>query len=355
MFYDKISSSIDKCESTVGLFIDLSKAFDTVDHQILLNKLYHYGIRGIAFNWFSSYLSDRQQYVQYNGVNSSRRCIKCGVPQGSILSPLLFLVYINNMCNVSKILDLILFADDTNVFFSHKNVDVIQKILNDELPKLSDRCNANKLSVNLKKSKFMIFRPRQKRQTLDINLEINHCAIEQVKETVFWGVILDETFSWKPHTGIANVARKISKSIGVIYKASFCLPTSSLLTLYYSLVCPYLVYCVSVWGSTYPSNLKRILLLQKKVVRIISGSAFDAHTEPIFKQLKILKLCDIFRFQVGKIMFLFKKGRLPIAFNNLFLIRSQLHSYITRNSSSFYTFSCQINIKKFANSRTTII
>ena len=189
------------------------------------------------------------------------------------------------------------------------------------MPKLSDWCNANKLSVNLKKSKFMIFRPRQKRQILDINLEINHRATERVKETVFWGVILDETFSWKPH--IANVARKISKSIGVIYKASFCLSTSSLLTLYYSLVYPYLVYCVSVWGSTYPSNLKRTLLLQKKVVRIISGSAFDARTEPIFEQLKILKLCDIFRFQVGK-MFLFKKGRLPIAFNNLFMIRSQL-------------------------------
>ena len=165
-----------------------------------------HGIRGIAFNWFSSYLSDGQQYVQYNGVNSSRRCIKFGIPQVSILGPLLFLVYINDMCNVSKILDLILFADDTNVSFSHKNVDVIQKTLNDELPKLSDWCNANKLPVNLKKSKFMIFRPRQKRQTLDIKLEINHCAIERVKETVFLGVILDETFSWKPH--IANVARK---------------------------------------------------------------------------------------------------------------------------------------------------
>ena len=166
------------------------------------------------------------------------------------------------MCNVSKILDLILFADDTNVFFSHKNIDVIQKTLNDELPKLSDWCNTNKLSVNLKKSKFMIFRPRWKRQTLGIKLEINHCAIERVKETVFWGVILDETFSWKPH--IANVARKISKSIGVIYKASFCLPTSSLLTFYYSLVYPYLVYCVSAWGSTYPSNLKSVFYYFRK-------------------------------------------------------------------------------------------
>ena len=143
--------------------------------------------------------------------------------------------------------------------FFTKNVDAIQKTLNDEFPKLSDWCNANKLSVNLQKSKLMIFKPRQKRQTLDINLEINHCTIERVKETVFLGVILDEAFSWKPH--IANVARKMSKSIGIIYKASFCLPTSSLITLYYSLVYSYRV-CVS----------------EKKIVRIISGSAFDAHT-----------------------------------------------------------------------------
>ena len=127
--------------------------------------------------------------------------------------------------------------------FFTKIVDAIQKTLNDEFPKLSDWCNANKLSVNLQKSKLMIFKPRQKRQTLDINLEINHCTIERVKETVFLGVILDEAFSWKPH--IANVARKMSKSIAIIYKASFYLPTSSLLTLYYSLVYSYLVYCVS--------------------------------------------------------------------------------------------------------------
>ena len=176
------------------------------------------------------------------------------------------------MCSVSKILHLILFADDTNIFFSHKNVDFIPNTLNDELPKLSDWCNANKLSVNLKKSKLVMFKPRQKRQTLDINLVTNHCTIERVKETVFLGVILDENFSWKPH--IANVTRKTSKSIGIIYKASFCLPSSSLLTLYYSLGHPYLVYCVSAWGSTYSSNLKRISLLQKKVVRNISGSAF---------------------------------------------------------------------------------
>ena len=134
----------------------------------------------------------------------------------------------------------------------------------------------------------------------------------------------------------------LSKSIGIIYKASFCLSTSSLCTLYFCLVYPYLVYCISVWGSTYPSDLNRIFLLQKKVLRIISKSAFDAHTEPIFKQLKILKS------QIGKFMFSFKKGLLPDAFSEMFLLTNQIHHYNTRNSNSFYLFSCRTNIRQFA-------
>ena len=142
-----MSSAIDSNEVTVGIFIDLSKAFDTVNHQILLDKLQYFGIRGIAFDWFSDYLKSRQQFVQFNCCHSSHNFIKCDVPQGSILGPLLFLIY-NDMCDVSKVLDFILFADDTNIFFSHKNVNVIEKTFNEELPNLTDWCQANKLSIN---------------------------------------------------------------------------------------------------------------------------------------------------------------------------------------------------------------
>ena len=147
---------------------------------------------------------------------------------------------------------------------------------------------------------------------------------------------------------MANVPRKISKSSGIIYKASFCLPTTPLCTLYFCLVYPYLVCCISVWGSTYPSNLNRIFLLRKKLIRILSKSAFDAHTEPIFKQLKILKRSDIYRSQIGKFMFSFKKHLLPDAFSEMFLLTNQIHHYNTRNSNSFYLFSCRANIRQFA-------
>ena len=136
----------------------------------------------------------------------------------------------------------------------------------------------------------MIFRPRQKRQrTLDIKVYLSSQEIHQVNETVFLSVVLDEHLTRLPH--INNVTRKISKSIGIIYKASFCLPQQALKTPYYSLVYPYIQYCVSVWGSTYPTNLNRLIVLHKKVVRIITRKPHDAHTDPIFKDLEMFFSC----------------------------------------------------------------
>ena len=146
----------------------------------------------------------------------------------------------------------------------------------------------------------MVFRPRQRRQTLDLSINIDKNNIECVKETVFLGVVLDEHLSWKPD--IINVSRKISKSIGIIYKSSFCLPKTSLRSLYYTLVYPYLIYCVSVWGSTYHSNLKRIIILQKKIIRIISKDSFDSHTDVLFKEQMILKFPDIKKLKIVKVL-----------------------------------------------------
>ena len=172
----------------------------------------------------------------------------------------------------------------------------------------------------------MVFKPRQKKENLNIKQETTQCTIDQVKESMSIGVILNENLSWKPH--IANIARKVHwynlQSYGL------CLPTSTLCTLYYSLVHPYLLDCITVWGSTYPSTLKRIVLLQKKVVQIISRSIFNAHTEPTFKQLKTPNLYSIYRFQIGKIMFLFKISRLLDALKKLFWFSSSNYCYYTK-------------------------
>ena len=182
----------------------------------------------------------------------------------------------------------------------------------------------------------MIFKPRQKNLDFDVRFEINNCPNERVKETIFLGVVLDEHLNWKAYT--SNFSRKIAKSIGIIFKSRFCLSLSSLRTLYYSLVYPYLMYCVSVWASTYPTNLNRI----------ISNQSFDAHTAPLFRELKILRFTDIFLFQLGKFMYLSKLGLLPEMFNGLFLTNNQMHSYNTRKSNAFHIFPCRTNLRRFA-------
>ena len=175
---EDITKAIDDKKFTVGLFIDLKKAFDTIDHEILLKKLYFYGVRGTAYNWIESYLSSRFQYCCYNSVSSAKLPISCGVPQGSILGPLLFILYINDMANVSTLLKFIIFADDTNIFYSHKSLVEIQKVMNTELCKLSLWFKCSKLSLNVLKTNFIIFRTKSKKLNMDVNLNIDNIISE---------------------------------------------------------------------------------------------------------------------------------------------------------------------------------
>ena len=214
--YDKISAAFDANKHTVGIFLDLSKAFDTVDHTILISKLEHYGILGLPLEWIHNYLSNRFQYVEYNGFCSLSNRIKCGVPQGLILGPLLLLLYINDIYHATDLGEFILFADDTNLFYSHDNASSLTNLINSELSMLSEWFQANKLSVNISKTNYIIFKPRQKKQIFDLNLKINNKEINRVNEVCFLGVILDENLSWKAH--ISHIAHKISKSIGIIYR-----------------------------------------------------------------------------------------------------------------------------------------
>ena len=342
---DRISSAFDRKEHAIGVFLDLSKAFDTVNHAILFDKLEHYGIRGLALEWVKSYFSERTQFVEFNKVRSSPQGISCGVPQGSILGPLFFILYVNDLNNASM-LDAILFADDANLFISHNDPVYLMTTLNIELNKLSTWFAANRLSLNLSKTNFMVFKPRQKKQSFEFQVFINDQPISQVSETMFLGVFLDDNLCWKPH--ISLLASKLSKSIGIIHKSRFFLSTLSLRTLYNSMILPYLNYCNIAWGGTYKSNLQRIVILQKRALRIVNNSTHDANTGPIFKKLKLLKLHDIHSFQLGFFMFSFKNGTLPSKFNNFFLMNSQIHNHNTRNAQSFHLPLCRTNTRQFS-------
>ena len=185
---------------TLGLFLDFSKAFDIVNHDILLTKLEYLGIRGIPLEWFKSYLADRRQYVIYNDIKSSCKTITCGVPQGSILGPLLFLLYKNDLANVSDVIFSLFFADDSNMFLSGKNPDDLIKLMNTEITKVIEWLRINKLSLNLKKTHFMVFRKSLRKKELKEDVIIDNVKIDFVTQTKFLGVILDQHLTFESHT-----------------------------------------------------------------------------------------------------------------------------------------------------------
>jgi len=342
--YDKISLAIDKNEFSMGIFIDLSKAFDTLDHNILLKKLEHYGIRGKALDWFKSYLHNRKQCVSLNGVMSDYKTVTYGVPQGSILGPLLFILYINDIVNCSKHLIFILFADDTNLFFSCKDILHLFNIVNSELDKLSVWFRANKLSLNIKKTNYILFGNKHLPMVGSLNVSIDGQLLERVEHTKFLGVFIDEKLNWKKH--IDHIASKISKGLCAMGRIRNIVPTKSLLMLYHALVYPYLTYCNIVWGSASASALNKIVVLQNRAVRLVTRSPFRSSCNSLFARLNLLKLTDIVKFQIVQFMFKAKFHLLPSSCMQFVTVSDTQRLHDTRNQSYFVIERCRTVVRE---------
>ena len=339
LLLDKITQALDNGNYVVGIFLDFRKAFDTVDHKILLEKLYSYGIRGMAHDWFSSYLQNRQQFVKFNNTCSDYQTVKCGIPQGSILGPLLFLLYINDLPRVSKILMSFLFADDTNLFITGNDIQEIVRIINEELVNIVDWLRANKLSLNIDKTNFILFRPKSRPvSTLDIRIE--GTQIERVTEAKFLGVIIDKKLNWSKH--ITYIKHKISKSIGIIKKTRRLFDTDTMLSLYNSFVYPYLSYCIHVWGMAYDVHKKDLVVQQKRIVRIIAGAHPRDSSKPLFNRLKILEIDAIYAYNVSLFMYKYVHGMHPPIFH-MYEMNADVHQYNTRQCSLFHIPLCSTN------------
>ena len=341
-FTDRISQEMDAKKIPFSIFLDLSKAFDTLDHNVLLSKLNYYGIKDTALDWFKSYLTNRTQYVDCNGISSSIREIETGVPQGSILGPLLFIIYMNDIHTVSDNLNFILYADDTTLSspmcsFTRGcdgNIDIVSTLINSELNKIADWLAVNKLSLNVQKTKFMIFHYRQRVLTEnDIPcLMINNTLIERVTEFNFLGLTVNEYMNWNSHT--QKIANKISRTLGVMNRLKRYLPISAMKLMYDSLILSHLQFGITSWGFEWD----RISKLQKRALRIMTNSKYNAHTDPLFKRLHLLKVNDIFDVQCLKFWYKFVNKKLPNYFRDMFKYNYELHEIGTRSHDQLHLY-----------------
>ena len=342
---EHLTQSVDEHKHTIGVFIDLKKAFDTIDHKILLNKLYHYGLRGISNDWIRSYLLQRKQYVRWENYESDYMDVLCGVPQGSILGPKLFILYINDLCRVSNCLKFILFADDTNIFCSGHDIIKLSEMVTFELKKLKDWFAVNRLSLNVSKTNYMLF--SNSKYSTETQIQICNTDIARVNVTKFLGVLIDDKLTWKDH--IELVKSKISKSVFLLSRAKHVLNYSALLTLYNSIVLPYFTYCCELWGCTYKSRLKSLEILQKKVIRIIHAAKYREHTKPLFYESKILKLNELVDLSIAIIMFKAYNMLLPKNIQSLFRKKTHTEGQIeTRHINNFHLPRARTTLKSMS-------
>ena len=219
-----------------------------------------------------------------------------------------------------NIFDFHLFADDSSLYYKHKNLSILESDINGELDKINEWLCANRLSLNIEKSNFVIFYPPQKRLLRDFYpiLIINGKHLKREYSIKYLGIFIDSHLNWKSH--VNYIAKKINRSIGILSKLRYYLDRHILITLYNTLIYPFLIYGIIIWGNTYFSTVQPLLILQKKATRIITFSQFDAHSTPLFKNLRILKFSDLVNFHTSIFMHKFYNNKLPPFFSDFLLL-----------------------------------
>jgi Reverse transcriptase (RNA-dependent DNA polymerase) len=352
-----ITKELNEKNYVVGIFLDLKKAFDVVPHNILLKKLEKMGIVGLSLSWFTSYLEGRSQCVEISNNMSSLREIIISVLQGSILGPILFLCFINDLPICNELLSL-LFADDTAAVTAGPDLkNVIQKA-NSELKKIANWFRSNKMAVNVSKTKFIVFKPKGMQANLDddnwiyyddneIGKPIDPSKVTKLDRICLsnanpndryyklLGVYLDEHLSFDQHCSV--ICNKISRSNYIINRAKNLLPLNALKSLYFALVHPHLLYCLPIIACTSQSNISKLFKAQKKAIRTITRSPYNAHTQPLFQDLKIMPLNILISYTQSLLMHSIVHKYGPEALHNTWTTNLERNpNLLLRNANDLY-------------------
>ena len=314
------------------MYLDFKKAFYSVQHDISLDKLQFYGVGGMPYEWFKSYLSGRKQYVYVNGVKSDTLNITHSVPQGCNLAPLLFLVQINDLPLCSDYFNYTMFADDCTlpVKFPRNAVTDIHIVLNNNISKIYHWLCANRIQINCNKTKYMLYSYRGINSLLG-EITMGGSQIGSTDCTRFLGVFLDNKLTFKNH--IDHISSKMSQSIGVLSKLNKFLPRNILHSLYFALVHPYISYSIEAWHSAPLYLVNKIQTIQKKAICCVNGLKYNDHTECSFRNMKLLDLTNHYKFYIA--IYMYKALNVPNFDNNLLnsiTPFASLHGHATRHS-----------------------
>ena len=301
------------------LFLDIKKAFDLVSHSILLRKLEHF--RGIANSLMKTYLEKRKQYVSIAAHNSTDRTIEFEVPQGSILGPLLFLIYINDLPLYLQTIPRF-YADDTALFISGKSLSDIQTLTNLELFNVSQWMQVNSLAVNTAKTVALIITPQlhhsipSANDKSSINFTFNIQIVQPSTSAKYLNITINNKLSFKQH--IILLENRVARSVGIITKVSYYFPFNTLITIYHALVHLQLLYALPIWASTYKTYLNKLEKLQNKALRIIFKTPLRDPITPLYRLSEILKLNELFDFEVAQLMHQIIHKKSPNNFESYF-------------------------------------
>lgn len=289
-----LRSNIDNKQIGLGIFIDLKKAFDTISHSLLLQKLHDIGIRQTAYNILRSYLSNRSQVVQIGETRSNPEILTFGVPQGSILGPLLFLIYINDIDSLNLKGALTLYADDTTLFYFGTRIDNIINQAQNDLNCLYQWFRKNLLTINITKTNYIIFSSKNKIIDNHPPLYINNETLMRVHSEKYLGLHIDNRLSWDLH--INKLCSKISNLIARLRGTIRCLPKSVRYLIYNSMVKPHLEYLIEIWGTSAKTNLKQLQIKQNKIIKLLFHYNYLSPTEKVFKETGLMTVSQIYKY-----------------------------------------------------------